>query len=75
MLIPNNRNQSVSEEEKRLIVSMIHCVVEWCLKIPIHSLLETSEFDKGCLYNVFEVNIKLNNVMEEIYMYLAEGLK
>jgi hypothetical protein len=47
-------------------------VVEWCLKIPIHSLLETSEFDKGCLYNVFEVNIILSTDMKEIY--LAEGL-
>ncbi|XP_053376419.1 ral GTPase-activating protein subunit alpha-2-like isoform X3 [Mercenaria mercenaria] len=55
MLIPTNKNQTVSEEEKRPIVSMIHCVVEWCLKIPIHSLLETSEFDKGCLRNVFEM--------------------
>ena len=61
MLIPVNVNQAMSEEEKRLIVSMIMCVGEWCLKIPIHSLLETSEFDHGCLHNVFDVRVIWDN--------------
>ena len=36
---------------------MMACVVEWCLKIPVHSMLETSESDKGCLFNVFQVRL------------------
>lgn len=71
MLIPTNGNQTTSEEEKKLIVSMIQCVVEWCLKIPINSLLET-KFDKGCLHNVFEVNIYYNSLYaDEIWLDIA----
>ncbi|XP_052770134.1 ral GTPase-activating protein subunit alpha-2-like isoform X3 [Mya arenaria] len=54
LLVPA-AGQVQSEEERRLVVSMIHCVGDWCLKIPINSLLETSEFDKGCLHTVFEM--------------------
>ena len=41
----------------QLLMRMMACVVEWCLKIPVHSMLETSESDKGCLFNVFQVRL------------------
>ncbi|KAL4238881.1 Ral GTPase-activating protein subunit alpha-2 [Mactra antiquata] len=76
MLIPTNGSQSLMVEEKKLIVSMIHCVVEWCLKIPINSLLET-KYDKGCLHNVFEMmNVALSghtvSSLETSYRCVAE---
>ncbi|KAJ8308029.1 hypothetical protein KUTeg_012903 [Tegillarca granosa] len=45
----------VSEEEKKLIISMMFCMVEWCTKMPVGLLLETTDTDKGCLYKVFHV--------------------
>ena len=56
MLIPTLATQAISEEERRLIVSMMHCVVEWCLQIPIQALLEATELEKACLFNVFDVS-------------------
>ena len=58
MLIPTTENYTATADEKNLLVSMIYCVGEWCLKIPVLSLLETSESDKGCLNNVFQVSDK-----------------
>ncbi|XP_052275567.1 ral GTPase-activating protein subunit alpha-2-like isoform X4 [Dreissena polymorpha] len=54
VLVPAN-GQIQSEEERRLMVAMVMCVGDWCLKIPMHCLLETSEFDKGCLNTVFQM--------------------
>ncbi|XP_033736327.1 ral GTPase-activating protein subunit alpha-1-like isoform X2 [Pecten maximus] len=53
-LIPLSRGTN-SEEEKKLIMSMMFCMAEWCLRMPIHLLLETTDTDKGCVYKVFEV--------------------
>ncbi|CAG5132354.1 unnamed protein product, partial [Candidula unifasciata] len=44
-----------SDEEKRLIVSMMFAMVEWCLKMPIQLLMETTDTDKSCIYKVFRV--------------------
>lgn len=39
----------------QLIISMMFCVVDWCMHMPINSLLETTDSDKGCIYKVFQV--------------------
>ncbi|GFO04867.1 ral GTPase-activating protein subunit alpha-1, partial [Plakobranchus ocellatus] len=54
-LIPSHGACSNSDEEKRLIVSMMFCMVEWCLKMPMPLLMETTETDKSCIYKVFRV--------------------
>ncbi|XP_067682813.1 ral GTPase-activating protein subunit alpha-1-like isoform X5 [Haliotis asinina] len=43
------------EEEKRLIVAMMFCMVEWCLKIPMQLLMETTDSERSCIYKVFRV--------------------
>ncbi|XP_035826426.1 ral GTPase-activating protein subunit alpha-1 [Aplysia californica] len=53
-LIPSH-GASNSDEEKRLIVSMMFCMVEWCLKMPMPLLMETTDTDKSCIYKVFRV--------------------
>uniref|UniRef100_A0A8W8IDE3 Rap-GAP domain-containing protein n=1 Tax=Magallana gigas TaxID=29159 RepID=A0A8W8IDE3_MAGGI len=45
----------VSQEERKLIVAMLFCVVEWCMKMPISLLLETTDTDKSCVFKVFQV--------------------
>ncbi|KAK3764075.1 hypothetical protein RRG08_046540 [Elysia crispata] len=54
-LIPSHGASSNSDEEKRLIVSMMFCMVEWCLKMPMPLLMETTDTDKSCIYKVFRV--------------------
>ncbi|XP_059157319.1 ral GTPase-activating protein subunit alpha-1-like isoform X3 [Physella acuta] len=54
-LIPSHGANINSDEEKRLIVSMMFCMVEWCLKMPVALLMETTESDKSCIYKVFRV--------------------
>ncbi|RUS74693.1 hypothetical protein EGW08_017551 [Elysia chlorotica] len=54
-LIPSHGASSNSDEEKRLIVAMMFCMVEWCLKMPMPLLMETTDTDKSCIYKVFRV--------------------
>ncbi|KAH9496143.1 Ral GTPase-activating protein subunit alpha-1 [Bulinus truncatus] len=54
-LIPSHGANINSDEDKRLIVWMMFCMVEWCLKMPMPLLMETSETDKSCIYKVFRV--------------------
>ncbi|BFZ11585.1 hypothetical protein BsWGS_14624 [Bradybaena similaris] len=44
-----------SDEDKRLIVSMMFTMVEWCLQMPMSLLIETTDTDKSCIYKVFRV--------------------
>ncbi|KAL3872620.1 hypothetical protein ACJMK2_035835 [Sinanodonta woodiana] len=46
---------SVSEEEEKLLTSMMFCVVEWCMKMPMPLLLESSHTDKLYLFKVFQM--------------------
>ncbi|XP_056021439.1 ral GTPase-activating protein subunit alpha-1-like isoform X5 [Ostrea edulis] len=45
----------VSQEERKLIVGMLFCVVEWCMRMPISLLLETTDTDRSCVFKVFQV--------------------
>ncbi|XP_022332235.2 ral GTPase-activating protein subunit alpha-1-like isoform X3 [Crassostrea virginica] len=54
VLIPLT-GMDVSQEERKLIVAMLFCVVEWCMKMPISLLLETSDTDRSCVFKVFQV--------------------
>ncbi|XP_055879751.1 ral GTPase-activating protein subunit alpha-2-like isoform X3 [Biomphalaria glabrata] len=54
-LIPSHGLNINSDEEKRLIVWMMFCMVEWCLKMPMPLLMETTDTDKSCIYKVFRV--------------------
>ncbi|KAL5008782.1 hypothetical protein ScPMuIL_014363 [Solemya velum] len=53
-LIPSGE-MSNSEDEKELIQSMMFCIAEWCMRIPMHLLLETSDADTSCIQKVFEM--------------------
>ncbi|XP_025103645.1 ral GTPase-activating protein subunit alpha-1-like isoform X4 [Pomacea canaliculata] len=44
-----------SDEEKRLIVLMMFCMVEWCMQMPLTLLMESSNSEKCCLHKVFRV--------------------
>ncbi|KAL8608299.1 hypothetical protein ACOMHN_042166 [Nucella lapillus] len=50
-----SHESSKSDEEKRLIVLMMFCMVEWCLRMPLPLLMETSDTEKSCLHKVFRV--------------------
>ncbi|XP_076442581.1 ral GTPase-activating protein subunit alpha-1-like isoform X3 [Babylonia areolata] len=50
-----SHESSKSDEEKRLIVLMMFCMVEWCLRMPLPLLIETSDTEKSCLHKVFRV--------------------
>ncbi|CAL1547567.1 unnamed protein product [Lymnaea stagnalis] len=54
-LIPSHGANINSDEDKRLIVWMMFCMVEWCLKMPMALLMETTDSDKCCIYKVFRV--------------------
>lgn len=41
----------------QLIVAMLFCVVEWCMKMPISLLLETTDTDRSCVFKVFQVRV------------------
>lgn len=43
--------------EFQLIVAMLFCVVEWCMKMPISLLLETTDTDRSCVFKVFQVGV------------------
>ncbi|XP_062620262.1 ral GTPase-activating protein subunit alpha-1-like [Saccostrea cucullata] len=45
----------LSKTAKILIVGMLFCVVEWCMKMPISLVLETTDTDRSCVYKVFQV--------------------
>ncbi|KAK6182371.1 hypothetical protein SNE40_010078 [Patella caerulea] len=51
----STQESSSQEEEKRLIVLMMFSLVEWCMKIPVYLLMETTDTDRSCLYKVFRV--------------------
>ncbi|ESO85701.1 hypothetical protein LOTGIDRAFT_210880 [Lottia gigantea] len=55
-LLGHHENSS-TEEEKRLIVLMMFNLIEWCIKIPIHLLMETTDTDKSCLYKVLHAAV------------------
>ncbi|XP_041353753.1 ral GTPase-activating protein subunit alpha-1-like isoform X2 [Gigantopelta aegis] len=50
-----NHENLGSDEEKRLIVDMMFCMVEWCMKMPITLLMESTVEDRSCLYKVFRI--------------------
>ncbi|KAK7504780.1 hypothetical protein BaRGS_00003808 [Batillaria attramentaria] len=50
-----SHESSKSDEEKRLIVLMMFCMVEWCLRMPVPLLMETSDSERSCLHKVFRV--------------------
>ncbi|KAK3092349.1 hypothetical protein FSP39_001673 [Pinctada imbricata] len=54
IMIPQT-GSSASEEERKLIVSMMFCMVEWCMRMPVCLLLETSDTDRSTLFKVFTV--------------------
>ena len=33
------------------------CMVEWCLRMPLPLLMETSDSEKSCLHKVFRVRV------------------
>lgn len=47
----------VGHYEFQLIVAMLFCVVEWCMKMPISLLLETTDTDRSCVFKVFQVGV------------------
>ncbi|XP_013400060.1 ral GTPase-activating protein subunit alpha-1-like isoform X2 [Lingula anatina] len=53
-LLPASEHQH-SEEEKRLLVSIMFCMLEWCMHMPLHTLLEKSDSGRSILYRVFRV--------------------
>ena len=36
---------------------MMFCMVEWCLRMPLPLLMETSDSEKSCLHKVFRVRV------------------
>ena len=44
---------SVSEEEKRLLLSLLFCLGEWCMRIPSYLLTQPQEDGRSLLYHVF----------------------
>ncbi|XP_071163711.1 ral GTPase-activating protein subunit alpha-1-like isoform X38 [Mytilus edulis] len=66
---------SNSDEEKKLIISMMFCVVDWCMHMPINSLLETTDSDKGCIYKVFQMlNYAVSGHTEETLNQVKQSL-
>lgn len=43
----------VSEDEKRLLLSLLFCLGEWCMRIPNFILTQPQEDGKSLLYHVF----------------------
>ncbi|XP_070180609.1 ral GTPase-activating protein subunit alpha-1-like isoform X3 [Littorina saxatilis] len=50
-----SHDSTKSDEEKRLIVSMMFCMTEWCMRMPLPLLMETSDSERSCMYKVFRV--------------------
>ncbi|GAB1601381.1 ral GTPase-activating protein subunit alpha-1-like isoform X7 [Argonauta hians] len=48
-------DQPCSEDQKRLLESMLFTTVEWCMQMPMHLLLEPTENEKSVLHKVFQV--------------------
>eukprot|EP00095_Tigriopus_kingsejongensis_P007384 maker-scaffold1916_size24942-snap-gene-0.4 protein:Tk07384 transcript:maker-scaffold1916_size24942-snap-gene-0.4-mRNA-1 annotation:"250 kda substrate of akt" len=44
----------VNEDEKRLLLSLLFCLGEWCMRIPHFILTQPQEDGKSLLYHVFE---------------------
>ncbi|ELU01115.1 hypothetical protein CAPTEDRAFT_167900, partial [Capitella teleta] len=54
-LLPSTE-YSDSEEDKKLLVSLMNCLLEWCMKVPLEMLLEVpAAGQKTLLFKVFRV--------------------
>lgn len=57
----------------QLIVAMLFCVVEWCMKMPISLLLETTDTDRSCVFKVFQVRVLI--MSDVIHMFTVFDIR
>lgn len=52
-LMPRGIGETVNEDEKRLLLSIMACLGEWCMRIPHHILTQPQEDGRSLLFHVF----------------------
>ena len=50
---PESSND-ISKEDRRLLLSLLSCLGEWCMKLPLEALVTVQEDGKSLLNHVFE---------------------
>ena len=50
---PDTSNE-ISKEDRRLLLSLLSCLGEWCMKLPLSLLVQVQEDGKSLLNHVFE---------------------
>ena len=55
----------------QLIVSMLFCMVDWCLRIPIPILTESVEGENSCLHKVFRVSTMSSDVLLNLSPFIT----
>ena len=50
-----------SDEDKRLLISIMFCMLEWCIRLPVDLLLEADKPKNSLIYKAFKVKFKNPN--------------
>ena len=64
-LLPRPEADSqITAEDRRLLLSLLACLGEWCMKLPLRALTQVQEDSRSLLHHVFEAlltGVKTNN--------------
>ena len=54
-LLPRPESESpMTAEDRRLLLSLLSCLGEWCMKLPLRALTQVQEDSRSLLHHVFE---------------------
>lgn len=68
-LLPT-RNSHTSEGDKKLLLSLLFCLGEWCMKVPLDVLVDKSRHKGSMLMTVFRV---LNVAVTGVWSFTSEA--